>query len=85
MTLASLAQQNAETEISTTVLAAFGVMLTAEGTPMEVSGVLAVVFLGLSMAAYGKYHVSPPVLHELHQFWTMLGYLANTLIFFLTG
>ena len=72
-------------EISATVLAAFGVMLVAEGTEIEVSGVLAVVSLGLSMAAYGKFHVSPPVLHQLYQFWSMLGYMANALIFFLTG
>jgi hypothetical protein len=35
-----------------------GVMLLAEGTVIEVSGVLSVVTLGLTMAAKGKYFIS---------------------------
>lgn len=37
---------------------AVGVMLLAEGTVLEVSGVLAVVTLGLTMAAKGKFFIS---------------------------
>jgi NhaP-type Na+/H+ or K+/H+ antiporter len=73
------------TEVTLTVLAAFGVMLLAEGTIIEVSGVLSVVTLGLTMAAKGKYFISTCSQEVVENFWSMLGYLANTVIFFVSG
>ena len=68
-----------------TVLAAFGTMLLAEGTTLEVSGVLSLVTLGLTMAAKGKFFVSPEASAHLDTFWHLLGHLANTAIFFTAG
>jgi NhaP-type Na+/H+ or K+/H+ antiporter len=52
---------------------------------LGVSGVLAVVMLGLYMNAVGRTRISHEVEHFLHRFYEMLGYLANTLIFLLCG
>ncbi|XP_030844648.1 sperm-specific sodium proton exchanger isoform X1 [Strongylocentrotus purpuratus] len=51
---------------------------------LEVSGVLAVVVLGLIVNAE-KTSISPEVEVFLHRFWEMLAYLANTLIFMMVG
>ena len=49
------------------------------------SGVLTVVTVGLCFAAGGRTSISPEVFHFLHEFWETLGYVANTLIFLVTG
>ena len=51
---------------------------------LGVSGVLAVVMLGLH-ANYYRAHISPEVEEFLHCFWDMMAYLANTTIFVLVG
>ncbi|XP_071477800.1 sperm-specific sodium:proton exchanger-like [Diadema antillarum] len=51
---------------------------------LGVSGVLAVVVLGLIVNAE-KTSISPEVEVFLHRFWEMLAYLANTLIFMMVG
>lgn len=51
---------------------------------LGVSGVMAVVILGITMN-YEKTCISPETEHELHDFWAMLGHLANTVLFFITG
>ncbi|XP_041365876.1 sodium/hydrogen exchanger 10-like isoform X2 [Gigantopelta aegis] len=50
----------------------------------EISGVLAVVVLGIIIGSK-KTCISPEVELFLHRFWEMLAYLANTLIFILVG
>lgn len=71
-------------EITLTLVLAYVSMIVAEGG-LHVSGVMAVVTAGLWMSGPGRASVSPEVHHFLHQFWEMLSYLANTLIFFLVG
>lgn len=71
-------------EITLTLVLAYGAMIIAEGL-LHVSGVMAVVVSGLWMSSKGKTKISPEVSHFLHRFWEMLGYFANTLIFFLVG
>jgi Na+/H+ antiporter len=71
-------------EITLTLVLAYSAMIVAEGL-LHVSGVMAVVVAGLWMSAQGKTKVSPEVSHFLHRFWGMLGFVANTLIFFLVG
>ncbi len=71
-------------EITLTLVLAYVAMIVAEGG-LHVSGVMAVVTAGLWMSGPGRASVSPEVHHFLHQFWEMLSYLANTLIFFLVG
>jgi Na+/H+ antiporter len=70
-------------EITLTLVLAYAAMLVAES--LRVSGVMAVVASGLWMSSDGRTRVSPEVAHFLHRFWATLGYLANTLIFFLVG
>lgn len=72
------------TEITLTLVLAYSAMVVAEGM-LHVSGVMAVVVSGLWMSSVGRTKVSPEVAHFLHRFWEMLGYIANTLIFFLVG
>jgi Na+/H+ antiporter len=71
-------------EITLTVILAYASMILAEGL-FHVSGVIAIVAAGLLMSARGRVLISPEVEHFLHQFWEMLAYIANTLIFFLVG
>ena len=49
------------------------------------SGVLTVVCVGLCFSRGGRTSISPEVFHFLHEFWETLGYLANTIIFLITG
>ncbi|XP_071121113.1 sperm-specific sodium:proton exchanger-like isoform X2 [Mytilus edulis] len=51
---------------------------------LKVSGVLAVVVLGVRMSAE-KTMISPEVEKFLHRFWETLAYIANTLIFIIVG
>ncbi len=71
-------------EITLTVVLCYAAMLVAEGM-LHVSGVMAVVVTGLWMSGPGRTRISPEVGHFLHQFWEMLAYIANTLLFFLVG
>ncbi|XP_076825235.1 sperm-specific sodium:proton exchanger-like [Clavelina lepadiformis] len=52
------------------------------GEICKTSGVLAVVTFGLAL---DRASITPAVDHFLHQFWEMLAYLANTLIFVIVG
>jgi Na+/H+ antiporter len=71
-------------EITLTLVLAYAAMIIAEGF-FHVSGVMAIVTAGLWMHAQGRTRISPEVFHFLHQFWQMLAYIANTLIFLLVG
>ena len=71
-------------EITLTLILAYLSMIIAEGL-LHVSGVMAVVVSGLWMSSSGRTKISPEVEHFLHRFWGTLGYIANTLIFFLVG
>ncbi len=71
-------------EITLTIVLAYLSMIIAEGI-LHVSGVMAVVVSGLWMSSSGRTKISPEVEHFLHRFWGTLGYIANTLIFFLVG
>ena len=49
------------------------------------SGVLAVVALGLYMGKNGRTRISPEVEHFLSEFWELLAYFGNTVIFVVAG
>ena len=72
------------TEISVTLVTAYLTFYVAEDVA-EVSGVLAVVALGLFMGSFAKDRISSAVHEPMHVFWEMMEYLANTLIFVYTG
>lgn len=71
-------------EITLTVCCAYFAMLVAEGG-FHVSGVIAIVTAGLWMSAVGRSRISPEVAHFLHEFWELLAYISNTVIFLLVG
>ena len=63
-------------EITITLSAAYLTFFSAEA--LEMSGVLAVVALGLYMGKEGKPRISPEVGHFLAEFWEMLAFVGNT-------
>jgi sodium/hydrogen exchanger 10/11 len=50
----------------------------------EVSGVMAVVLLGVTISAQNTC-ISPEVEHAVHQFWEMMSFFANTVLFVILG
>ncbi|WED23943.1 cation:proton antiporter [Vibrio sp. JC009] len=71
-------------EITLTISAAYIAYFIAENM-FHVSGVVAVVTLGLLLASIGRTRISPEVSGFLHRFWEMMAHVANTLIFILVG
>lgn len=71
-------------EISLTFAISYVAYFTAqEGA--DVSGVLAVMTLGMFYAAVARTAFKGDGHQSLHHFWEMVAYIANTLIFFLSG
>lgn len=63
-------------EITVTVVACYGVFIAAEGgLGFTVSGVLAVVVLGLTLSASARKVVTDN--HSTHHFWEMVEYLGT--------
>ncbi len=71
-------------EITIVVAATYLTFYLAEHF-MHVSGVLALVSLGIMLGGYGKSSISPKVEHFMHQFWELAGFIANCLIFLIVG
>ncbi|QSZ40643.1 hypothetical protein GJV85_00420 [Sulfurimonas aquatica] len=70
-------------EITLSIVAAYVSYFIAES--LHVSGVVALVSLALMFSTIGKTRISPENSHFLHQFWEMMTYIANTLIFLIVG
>ena len=51
----------------------------------EVSGVIALVTFGLTIAHIGRPKLKPKVNHFMAEFWELAAYIANTLIFIIVG
>jgi NhaP-type Na+/H+ or K+/H+ antiporter len=75
---------DAMVEISAVVGAAYLTFYVAEEF-MGVSGVLALVALGLMIGGFGRSSISPQVEHFMHEFWELAGFIANCLIFLIVG
>ena len=73
-----------EVETSLTVVVAFLGFWTAQ-SPAHLSGVIANVAAGLTLSAYGKPLISQSVRHPLAEFWELLGWIANTIVFVHAG
>ena len=67
---------DAMVEISAVVGAAYVTFYVAEHF-MHVSGVLALVALGLMIGGIGRSSISPQVEHFMHEFWELAGFIAN--------
>eukprot|EP01062_Namystynia_karyoxenos_P058805 TRINITY_DN5027_c3_g1_i1.p1 TRINITY_DN5027_c3_g1~~TRINITY_DN5027_c3_g1_i1.p1 ORF type:complete len:1709 (+),score=558.24 TRINITY_DN5027_c3_g1_i1:61-5127(+) len=70
-------------EVTLTLSVAYMTFFIAEGM-LHVSGVLALVVLGLYLSSHCQ-AFSPEVEHLLHGFWGILSFVANILIFGLAG
>ncbi|GLT41157.1 hypothetical protein SLA2020_152420 [Shorea laevis] len=71
-------------EIALTLAVSYIAYLTAQ-LGFDISGVLAVMTLGMFYAAYAKTAFKGGSQRSLHHFWGMVAYIANTLIFILSG
>ena len=76
-------KEDSEAQITLTVVAAFSCFLAAEGTDMEVSGVLAVVFFGLYLSEWAAYEEK--IAFSLKTFWGEADFIADTIIFVVAG
>lgn len=75
---------NAQIQITATVVAAYGAYLLAE--TLTFSGAIAVVATALFFGNYGSASgLSPRSVHALSATWEFLGFVANSLIFLLIG
>ncbi len=71
-------------EITISLSAAYLCFFIAEYF-FHISGVLAVVTLGLYFGHTGRTAISPEVAHFIEDFWQCLGFIGNTLIFVIGG
>ncbi|CAN6339204.1 unnamed protein product [Urochloa humidicola] len=71
-------------EIALTLAVSYIAFFTAQDS-LEVSGVLTVMTLGMFYAAFAKTAFKGESQQSLHHFWEMVAYIANTLIFILSG
>ena len=72
-------------EVMLVFAGAYSIFIIAEADGIHVSGVLALVTYGLYMSYKGKMKISASSEHAMHSFWTLLGWMANTVIFLTTG
>ncbi len=75
--------QDSRIEIVITLISCYFVFHVCENE-LHASGVLGVVFLGLYISKY-KSSISPTIEESMHDFWEVLGYIMNTLIFIFAG
>ncbi|KAI5075495.1 hypothetical protein GOP47_0009571 [Adiantum capillus-veneris] len=71
-------------EITLTLTASYIAYYTAEDEA-GVSGVLAVMTVGIFFAVFGRAAFKGETQQSMHYFWEMVAYIANTLIFILSG
>jgi NhaP-type Na+/H+ or K+/H+ antiporter len=72
-------------EVNLTIVSAYLCWYVAENTALHVSGILAIVALGVWMSYSGKTKISVESEHALHHVWGYVGFAAETLIFMLAG
>ena len=81
--LIGLAHERPVAEITTTICVAYLTFFLGE--QWELSGVLAIVALGLFYSAHGHVAFTPSVMHDLHRVWELLSFLGNSLMFSFAG
>lgn len=70
--------------VSITFFSCYLTFFFAEGY-LGVSGILAIVTLGIAMGAYGKVKINPESENAVHHIWSFIQFVLETLIFILTG
>lgn len=73
-----------EVEVSLTVIVAFLGFWTAQA-PSVLSGVICNVASGLTISAFGRHLITPSVREPLAEFWELLSWIANTIVFVHAG
>ncbi|WPT14435.1 Sodium/hydrogen exchanger 7 [Picochlorum sp. SENEW3] len=71
-------------EITVTLTAAYSLWILSDEV-LSLSAVLAVLFYAVFLGAFGKNHVSARSIKAFNFFWDFVDWVANTLIFFLSG
>jgi NhaP-type Na+/H+ or K+/H+ antiporter len=73
--------------VNITFLSCYLLFFVAENVNLgaPISGIIALVSLGLFMAAFGKTRISVHSEHAVHTFWKYTVYCAETIIFLLAG
>ncbi|EPS60610.1 salt overly sensitive 1, partial [Genlisea aurea] len=71
-------------EITLTLAVSYIAFFTSQ-EGLDVSGVLAVMTLGMFYSAFARTAFKGESQQSLHHFWEMVAYIANTLIFILSG
>ena len=67
-------------EITVVLVTSYAVFFICEHF-FHVSGVLGLVALGIVMAGIGRTRISPEVEHFMHEFWELVAFVANVIIF----
>jgi CPA1 family monovalent cation:H+ antiporter len=75
--------KNAQLEIIATVVAVFGAYLAA--VRLGASGIFACLVVGIGLRAYRRFPSSAEVAAEVDGFWSVLAFIANSLVFLLLG
>jgi len=81
----SRVHNDAVREMNATVFTAYLLFYVAESTKLHVSGILAIVALGLYMTTSGKTNISSESMHTVHGIWGYVGFVAETVIFIVSG
>ena len=71
-------------EVNLTIFSAYMLFYVAESV-ISVSGILAMVALGVYMTKQGKVNISSASENAVHYIWGYVGFCAETIIFLLTG
>ncbi|MCQ2239318.1 MAG: sodium:proton antiporter [Bacteroidaceae bacterium] len=71
-------------QICVVVVAAYATFMIAQSL-LEVSGVIALVVFGHYFAQSGRPSLSESTNKDMEKFWSLLAYVANTLIFLMVG
>ena len=72
-------------EMNATIFMSYLLFYFSESTKLHVSGILAIVALGLYMTTTGKTKISSESMHTVHGIWSFVGFLAETVIFIVSG
>ena len=72
-------------EANLTVCLPYMLFYIAEHENVHVSGILALVTMGLYMTNVGKTQISSESDEAIHSIWKYIGFTAETLIFLITG
>jgi len=71
--------------MNSTIFVSYLIFYLAESTSIHVSGILAIVALGLYMTNTGKTWISAQSEHTIHHIWSYVGFVAETAIFIISG